>query len=135
MNYLLDTNILTAVIKENKKILNKLRQVNYFEQEVFISCITYYESKRGLIYSNATRQLFELHQFSTQYQILFLDNMEIIEKACEIHRDLKRKGTSVQDADILIAATAIVRELILVSNDFDMLRIDNIRLENWLSEV
>jgi tRNA(fMet)-specific endonuclease VapC len=134
MDYLLDTNILTAVIKKNQNIIDKLKEVG-FEKKVFISCITYYESKRGLIYLNATRQLTELEQFSNQYKILFLDDMEIIEKACEIHRYLKRKGTPIQDADILIAATAITRGLILVSNDSDMLRIDDIHLENWLTEA
>ncbi|MFO5440272.1 MAG: VapC toxin family PIN domain ribonuclease, partial [Dolichospermum sp.] len=30
------------------------------------------------------------------------------------------------------AATAIVRDLILVSNDSDLLRIEELKLENWL---
>ncbi len=42
------------------------------------------------------------------------------------------KKTPVQDADILIAATAITQNLILVSGDSDMLRIQNITVENWL---
>ena len=33
---------------------------------------------------------------------------------------------------VLIAATAIVRDLILVSNDSDLLRIEGLKLENWL---
>jgi len=70
--------------------------------------------------------------FHQRYQILFVDDIEIIEKACEIHADLKRKGTPIQDADILIAATAIARGLILVSNDSDMSRVEGLTLENWL---
>ncbi|MEC4817029.1 MAG: PIN domain-containing protein, partial [Scytonema sp. PMC 1069.18] len=92
----------------------------------------YYESKRGLIYANATRQLFELNEVCRKYKVLFLDNIEIIEKACEIHTDLKKKGTPIQEADILIAATAITRGLILVSNDSDMVRVAGLSLENWL---
>lgn len=61
-----------------------------------------------------------------------MDDIETIEKACEIHADLKKKGTPIQEADILIAATAITRGLILVSNDSDMLRVSEISLENWL---
>ncbi len=44
----------------------------------------------------------------------------------------KRGGTRLEDADILIAATAITRDLILVSNDSDMVRIPEIILENWM---
>ncbi|WP_375340047.1 hypothetical protein [Okeania sp. KiyG1] len=33
---------------------------------------------------------------------------------------------------MLIAATAIIHNLTLVSNDSDMLRIEGIKLENWL---
>jgi len=59
--------------------------------------------------------------------------LQIIEKAAEIHANLKRKGTPMQDADILIAATAIVKGLILVSNDFDMLRVVGVTVEDWLN--
>jgi len=45
---------------------------------------------------------------------------------------LKNKDTLIQEADMLIAATAITRGLIIVSNDSDMLRVPEISLENWL---
>jgi tRNA(fMet)-specific endonuclease VapC len=63
-----------------------------------------------------------------------LDDIEIIETACKIHADLKKKGSPIQDADVLIAATAITRGLILVSNDSDMGRVEGIDLENWVDE-
>lgn len=61
-----------------------------------------------------------------------LDDLQIIEKAAEIHADLKRKGTPIQDADVLIAATAIVKGLI-VSNDSALLRVVGVTVENWLN--
>ncbi|MFM6198696.1 MAG: VapC toxin family PIN domain ribonuclease, partial [Dolichospermum sp.] len=36
--------------------------------------------------------------------------------------------------DILIAATAIVKGFILVSHDSDLLRVEELSLENWLEE-
>lgn len=101
-------------------------------QGVFISCITYYEIKRGLLAVNATRQLSDLEALSKKYEVLLLDNWEIIEKAAEIYANLKRTGTPIQDADILIAATAITQGLTLVSADTDMLKISNLTVENWL---
>ncbi len=132
MTYLLDTNIVSYILKKNINVNSRLRQATRSGQEVFISCITYYEVKRGLISINAARQLADFNQFCIDYDILFLDNIEIIEQACKIHADLKIKGTPIQDADVLIAATAIIRGLILVSHDSDLLRVEGISLENWL---
>ncbi len=132
MTYLLDTNIVTYILKNNEIILNKLDEVTGVGEEVFISCITYYEIKRGLLAVNATKQLDVFTQLCNEFVILFLDDIPIIEKACEIHVDLKIKGTPIQDADVLIAATAITCDLILVSNDSDMLRVQHLKLKNWL---
>ncbi|MEH2298232.1 MAG: type II toxin-antitoxin system VapC family toxin [Nostoc sp.] len=132
MTYLLDTNIVSYILRRNATVGRKLRDANRSGQEVFISCITYYEVKRGLLYANATRQLAEFNQFSQKYEVLFLDDIEIIERAGEIHVALQRRGLTIQEQDILIAATAIARGFILVSNDSDFLRVQDINLENWL---
>lgn len=133
MPYLLDTNVLTAILKKNQKINNKLEEVRFLGEDVFVSCITYFESKRGLLYANATRQLSDLNELCRIYRIVFLDSLDIVEKACEIHANLKRKGTPIQEADVLIAATAITCGLIVVSNDSDLIRVEGLSLENWLS--
>ncbi|NET40731.1 MAG: type II toxin-antitoxin system VapC family toxin [Okeania sp. SIO2B3] len=120
MSYLLDTNLVTAIIKKNQGLINKLKLVNFQGKSLFISCITYYEIKRGLLYVNSTRQLSDFNDLCRRrWSILFLDNLEIIEQASEIYIDLRRKGRLIQDADILIAATAIIHNLTLVSNDSD----------------
>lgn len=95
MSYLLDTNIVTAILNKNEK-------------------------------------LSDFNEFCRKYRVLLLDNIEILDRASEIYADLRRKGTPVQDADILIADTAITRGLIVVSDDSDMLIIPNITVENWL---
>ncbi len=133
MNYLMDTNIVTAILKKNLKIRNKLRKIGTQNKEAFISCITYYEIKRGLLYAKATRQLSDFDELHKTHKVVLLDDLQIIEKASEIHADLKRKGTPIQDADVLIAATAIVKGLILVSNDSDMLRVIGVTVEDWLN--
>jgi tRNA(fMet)-specific endonuclease VapC len=132
VDYLLDTNILSYILRKNLIVDKKLRQVTRNGNQVFLSCITYYEVKRGLLAINATRQLANFQQFYTDYEVLFLDDIDIIEQACKIHADLKIKGRPIQDADVFIAATAITRGLILVSNDSDLLRVEGLSLENWL---
>ncbi|MFM6404053.1 MAG: PIN domain-containing protein, partial [Microcystis sp.] len=44
---------------------------------------------------------------------------------------LRLKGTPIQMTDILIAATAISYNLIVVSDDSDMLRVQGLIVENW----
>ncbi len=132
MGYLLDTNIVTAHLKQNERIITKLEEVSLQGQKAFVSGISYYEIKRGLLAVNATRKLSIFNTFCQTYRLLLLDDIEILEKASEIYADLKQRGRPIQDADILIAATAIIRGLILVSNDSDLLRVQGVTVENWL---
>jgi len=133
MGYLLDTNIVSAIVNQSLKIRPELLGTALIEPELFISCITYYEVKRGLLYVNATRKLSIFNKFCEKATILFLDSMEVLEAASEIHVNLRRTGRPIQDADILIAATAITNNLTLVSHDSDLLRVPGVRLENWLN--
>ena len=133
VNYLLDTNIVSYILKRKNLVVNrKLQEVRSLGEKVFVSCISYYEIKRGLLALNATRKLAEFQTFFQKYEVLYLDDIEIIETASRIHADLKKKGRLIQDADVLIAATAITRGLVLVSNDSDMGRVEGIDIENWV---
>lgn len=73
MNYLLDSNIVSYILKKNATVDKKLRAVNIQGGMVFISCITYYEIKRGLLSINAVKQLAELisYLFSKISNIIF----------------------------------------------------------------
>lgn len=132
MGYLLDTNIVTAIIKQNQKATNQLEMLNRQNEEVFISAMTYYEIERGLLAVKAVRKLSNFEKWVKKYPVLLLDDMAIFHKASEIHADLKQRGLPIQDADIFIAATAIFNDLILVSHDSDLSRITGLKLENWL---
>lgn len=44
MEYLLDTNILTAILKQNTQAIGKRRESNLQGDRLFISCITYFET-------------------------------------------------------------------------------------------
>lgn len=132
MGYLLDTNIVSASLKQNLKVELKISEIRRQGKIIGISAMTYYEIKRGLLRTNATRKLTLFQLFCQDYPILYLDDLRIFEKASEIHADLKSKGKIIQDADILIAATAIVHDLILVSHDSDLTRVKDLKLENWL---
>ncbi|MGK7904449.1 MAG: PIN domain-containing protein [Hormoscilla sp.] len=134
MSYLLDTNIVTAILKQDERLNSKLIHLRIRKQQLYISCMTYYEVKGGLLAVNATRKLsiFEDLCSSKYLEIVFLPNLDIINRASEIYAELKRSGRLIQTADILIAATAAAAGLILVSHDSDLLRVSGVTVEDWL---
>ncbi|TRV42631.1 MAG: type II toxin-antitoxin system VapC family toxin [Microcystis panniformis Mp_MB_F_20051200_S9] len=132
MSYLLDTNIVSLIIKRNLEIYQKIEDVKAQRQSIFISCITYFEIKRGFLAVAAPKQRERFDQLCQDYQIILLDDLAILEKVSEIHADLRLRGLPIQTEDILIAATAIVKSLIVVSNDSDLLRVEGLSLENWV---
>ena len=132
MSYLLDTNIVSLIIKRDLKVYQKIEDVKAQRKSIFISCITYFEIKRGFLAVAAPKQRERFNQLSQDYQIILLDDLAILEKAAEIHAHLRLRGLPIQTEDILIAATAIVKSLIVVSNDSDLLRVEGLSLENWV---
>ncbi len=134
MNYTIDTNIITALMKNDEGVKRKLQEMVFYGKEVFINGISYYEIKRGLLAANATTQLNIFDEICKKLGILLLDNQGIFDIASEIYADLKQRGELITDADILIAAIALTQNLILVSdNTKHFQRIRDITLENWLS--
>jgi tRNA(fMet)-specific endonuclease VapC len=131
MSYLLDTNIVSFAIKDNLEIKQKLEAMRFQRIKIYISCITYFEIKRGLIAVDAPKQRERFNKLCQDYQIILLDDLAILEKAAEIHANLRLRGLPIQTEDILIAATAMVKGLIVVSNDGDFLRVEGLSLENW----
>ncbi|MFN6326847.1 MAG: type II toxin-antitoxin system VapC family toxin [Aphanizomenon sp.] len=130
MAYLLDTNIVSLALRNNFKVTAEIAQLKSQRQILSISCVTYFEVKRGLFAVKATKQLERFDNFCKDYQIIFLDDLAILEKASEIHANLRLRGLPIQTEDILIAATAIIKNFILVSNDSDLLRVEELSLEN-----
>ena len=57
-----------------------------------------------------------------------LDN-EIIETYCKIYCGLKERGALVPDADLLVAATAIARNLTLKTRDEHFQRLEELGLK------
>jgi tRNA(fMet)-specific endonuclease VapC len=131
MNYLLDTNIVSLMVKQNRQILEKINNIKSKRKSIFISCITYFEMRRGFLAVDAPKQRERFNLICQTYPIIFLDDLAILEKAAEIHANLRLRGLPIQTEDVLIAASAMVKDLIMVSNDTDLARVEGLSLENW----
>ena len=129
---LLDTSILIAFLRGEEDVVAKVEE--YLEEfdRLSLSIITYYEILRGLKYIDNEKKLRDFEELMDKSEIITLDR-EIIDKASGIYADLKRRGELVEDADILIAASCPVEDMILVTdNEEHFRRIESLEMENWV---
>lgn len=129
---LLDTDILSAVMRRQADAVSRARTYLAIHQRLTFSLITRYEILRGLHAKRATAQLAAFERLCDANTVLPLTDL-IVTRAAKIYADLHRRGALIGDADILIAATALESDLIVVTNNtshFD--RITGLRLESWL---
>jgi tRNA(fMet)-specific endonuclease VapC len=87
---------------------------------------------RGLKAKNAVAQLQAFDRLCAGSQIVPLTDAAVV-KASEIYAELRRRGAPIGDADILIAASALVHGFGLVTNnEVHFNRIPGLVVENWL---
>ncbi|MBU0567322.1 type II toxin-antitoxin system VapC family toxin [bacterium] len=129
---LLDTDILSYYFKEIESVIEKgneyLDTYGYFT----ISSITGFEIFAGYkkVRNKKKEELFI--EFCEENEILPLDYQEV-KGASEIYDKLNRLGTPLEIPDIFIASTAIVNDLVLVTNNVAHFnRIEELKVENWL---
>jgi len=132
MRYIIDTNIITAIMKNNEEVKMRAQEAILTGDDVFINGISYYEIKRGLLAKDARKQLLFFDKLCKEYGLILLDNQSIFDRAAEIYAELQQKGELIEDADILIASIADTRNFTLVSDDSDFDKIQGLRVENWL---
>ena len=129
---LLDTDTLSAVIKQNPVALTHSRSYLATYSLLTFSLITRYEVLRGLKAKNAAVQIAAFEKLCAVSEILPLTDA-IVQRAAGIYGDLHQQGQLIGDADILIAATAIENGLTCVTNNENHFRrIPNLIRANWL---
>jgi tRNA(fMet)-specific endonuclease VapC len=123
---LLDTVTLSEVIKgRDPEVLRRASDYLSLFGRFQFSIITRYEILRGL------KARFEEQ---CQASVVFPLSDEIVVRAAEIYGDLHKRGALIEDADILIAATALVHGLALVTeNPSHFGRIQDLIVEGWRS--
>jgi len=133
VNYLLDTNICIYII--NKKPGTVLKRIQSKRpDQVAISTITQAELEYGLSRSKfPERNRAALLQFLFPFQLLDFDQLAAVQYGT-IRSDLESKGKPIGAMDLLIAAQAVSRNLILVTNnEKEFGRVGGLRIENWVS--
>lgn len=130
--YILDTNIVTAYLKKNPLVMQRMRHAEATGHPVMLNAVSYYETRRGLLFAGARVQMTAFERLWRALGIVMIDQAAL-DKAAEIYADLRAAGQLIEDADILIAAIALVNDLTLVTNNTaHFSRIAGLQLEDWL---
>ena len=130
----LDTNIITAFLKNDSRVVERVSDYLEFFDKLTINIISYYEILRGLKDLGNEEKLRRFDNFIQENELIFITK-DIIEKASEIYAYLKKEGNLIEDADILMASTAIVEDVVLITNNLKHFkRVKDLRLDNWLQK-
>jgi tRNA(fMet)-specific endonuclease VapC len=130
MKFLLDTNICVYALKQNPRVLDRL--LAYNRSDVAVSVITEAELRTGA--AKSTSAMKTLHRVEN-----FLRPLEIVDFVSDdaaayagVRAKLERAGTPIGPLDTLIAAQALARKLVLVTNnEREFRRVTGLRVENW----
>lgn len=132
--YLLDTNICIHFIKGEYDLGSKIQGVGF--QSCYISEITIAELLYGVENSVLNRQSVNLKRVKnlrSSFAERVIPISECLEEYARQKVQLRKIGRRVEDLDIFIGATSIVKNLVLITrNTKDFVNMDNITLENWI---
>ena len=131
MKYLLDTN--TCIRYINGRVPNiRVKLASIPLVEVGVSTI----SKAEMFYGSAKSQTPEILLKKQLEFLVTLQNVPFDEKSASVYgkirANLEQQGTPIGGNDMLIAATALAHQLILVThNTREFSRIAGLQLEDW----
>jgi len=130
--YLLDTNIVTAYLKRHPGVRQRIRAAERAGHPVRLNAVSYDETKRGLLAIGAHKQLAAFERLWQVLSIVMIDH-PVLDKAAELYAILRASGQLIEDADLLIAAIALVHDVTLVTNNTaHFTRIPSLQVEDWL---
>ncbi len=133
MKYMLDTNICIYLIKKKpENVLIKLH--SNIDNGVSISAITLAELIHGVEASAyPQKNALALNLFLSIVDILPFDDVAAAEYG-KICTALRRQGNLIGTMDMLIAAHAKAKGLIIVTNNVrEFERVEDLRIENWVN--
>lgn len=129
--YTLDTNVVSALIGEDASVLARWKRMRLEGNEVRLNALSYFEVRRGLVLPRFARKFAAFQRLVQMHEPLSLDT-EALDIAAGIYQNLRRQGTPLEDADILMAGIAIAHHATLVTRNLKHFeRVGGLKLESW----
>lgn len=131
MKYLLDTDTCIYLINERPtKVLAQFKR--HALADIGISSITASELAYGVAKSGSAKNSAALQAFLLPLSVVEYDT-EAAMAYGDIRASLEKQGKTIGPLDILIAASALSRKLVLVTNnEKEFRRVGKLSVENWL---
>ena len=127
INILLDTNIISALLKGDSEIANKIDGA----VKVFIPVTVVGELYYGARYStNIQKNLLNIHRLIEAYEVLKADE-DTAEIYGLIKSVLRKKGKPIPENDIWIAAIARQYNLTLITRDKHFSEVEELAILLW----
>ena len=129
MNYLIDTNVLIDFFHGKENVAKKLKLLE--EKKLTISAITSSEIYRGAYKTKiAEKHIKDFENFLADFSINVLPiNESVAKKYGWLMSYLEKKGVRPSAFDVLIAATAIIYNLTLLTEDKGFLNMEGGKVE------
>lgn len=130
MRFMLDTNIVSAIVRDPRgKVLERLLEVG--EENAFISIITHGEIWYG-VKKNGSEELSRKVSAITRRLYVAPLQLPSDQRYAEARLAL-RQGKNIGPNDLWIAAHALALEAVLVTdNENEFSRVPGLKIENWL---
>ena len=130
MKFLLDTDTCIYALKQNERVIEKL--LASAREDVVVSVITEAELRTGAAKSSSPSRTLQLvENFLWPIARIEFTSADAIAYSA-VRSKLERAGTPIGPLDTLIAAQAVARKLVLVSNnEREFRRVAGLSVENW----
>ncbi len=133
--YMLDTNIcIFAINKKSEAVFKRLK--DKVSDGLYISSLTVAELEFGVENSlQAEKNRIALLKFLSLFNILNFDDSDAIHYG-RLKTALRKTGQITGPIDLLLAAQALSKELIFVTNNVkEFQRVKGLRIEDWSKEL
>jgi tRNA(fMet)-specific endonuclease VapC len=130
VKFLLDTDTCIYALKQNGRVIERLLAAA--REDVNVSVITEAELRAGAAKSSSpSRTVRAVESFLAPITRLDFTSEDAIAYAV-IRSTLERAGTPIGPLDTLIAAQAVARDMVVVSNnEREFRRVTGLKVENW----
>lgn len=130
MRYLLDTNIVSALMKDPASaVVDHIRRVG--SGAVCTSIIVAAEIRYGIGKSGSERLARQFERIASQLPVEPFGEPADLQYAA-VRNETERNGLTVSQNDLLIAAHSRALDTVLVSDDRIFSAIPGLKVENWL---
>ena len=134
MIYALDTNTLIFLMNGDDKVIEKRDKAILAGGRFMIPPVVDYEIQRGLLYKSSTKKE-KIYFTLRQHYGVGIMTPEMWVKSAHLYVELRKKGFTVGDDDIFIAAFCLLNGYTLVTrNTKDFVNIEGLQQVNWVDD-